>query len=94
VKAAAVEAELLLPFAPAEQMGAGEPLGFFDLLGFAKVADESGLDWHQAGKQFGNSASQPWQPCECWRQVLFDSGGPHWQDCAVLLQSDCEGGRC
>jgi hypothetical protein len=31
------------------------------------------LSWHQTRMQFGNSASQPWQPSECWRQVLLGS---------------------
>jgi len=31
------------PFSPADQIGAGEPLGYFDPLGFCKVGDEDGF---------------------------------------------------
>jgi len=46
--AAAVKAEAEAPpppppFTPAEQYGAGAPLGFFDPLGFSKVGDEAGF---------------------------------------------------
>lgn len=42
-QATALEADIPAPFQPAKQLGAMEPLGFFDPLDFTKVGDEDGF---------------------------------------------------